>query len=54
MDLAKTSIVQAAWNKGQDLWIHGWVYSIKNGLVKDLGVNFRSNEELPEVYRLEM
>lgn len=54
MDLAKTSIVQNAWNKGQDLWIHGWVYSIKNGLVKDLNVNFGSNEELPEVYRLTM
>ena len=53
MDLAKTSIVQGAWNKGQDLWIHGWVYSIKNGLVKDLGVNYRSNKDLPDVYKLE-
>jgi carbonic anhydrase len=54
MDLAKTSIVQNAWNKGQDLWIHGWVYSIKNGLVKDLDVNYGRNDELPEVYRLTM
>ena len=52
MDLAKTSIVQNAWKQGRDLWIHGWVYSIKNGLVKDLGVNFGSNSELPDVYRL--
>ncbi|MBK8054002.1 MAG: carbonate dehydratase [Saprospiraceae bacterium] len=54
MDLAKTSIVQGAWNKGQDLWIHGWVYDIRNGLVKDLEVNFGSNEELPDVYKLEI
>lgn len=53
-DLAKTSIVQNAWRNGQELYIHGWVYSIRDGLVKDLNVNFKSNEELPDVYRLEM
>lgn len=52
MDLAKTSIVQNAWSNQQALWIHGWVYSIHDGLVKDLNVNFCSNEELPEVYQL--
>lgn len=52
MDLAKTSIVQNAWKQGRNLWIHGWVYSIRNGLVKDLNVNFGSNAELPDVYRL--
>lgn len=52
MDLAKTSIVQKAWKKGQNLWIHGWVYSLKDGLVKDLNVNFGSNKELPDVYQL--
>lgn len=51
-DLAKTSIVQSAWRNGQNLWIHGWVYSINDGLVKDLEVNYGSNEELPEVYQL--
>jgi len=51
-DLAKTSIVQTAWERGQKLWIHGWVYSIQDGLVKDLDVNFGSNDELPEVYKL--
>ena len=54
MDLAKTSIVQNAWKHGRNLWIHGWVYSIRNGLVKDLNVNFGSNSELPDVYRLNM
>jgi carbonic anhydrase len=54
MDLAKTSIVQNAWRNDQNLWIHGWVYSLQDGLVKDLGVNFGSNEELPDVYRLQI
>ncbi|MCB0659456.1 MAG: carbonate dehydratase [Saprospiraceae bacterium] len=52
-DLAKTSIVQKAWSVGQELHIHGWVYSIHDGLVKDLNVNFSSNLELPDVYRLD-
>jgi carbonic anhydrase len=51
-DLAKTSIVQNAWKNKQNLWIHGWVYAVANGLVKDLDVNYGSNDELPEVYRL--
>lgn len=53
-DLAKTSIVQNAWKNGQNLWIHGWVYAIHDGLVKDLNVNYGSNAELPEVYQLNM
>lgn len=51
-DLAKTSIVQGAWDKGQDLTIHGWVYGVDSGIVKDLGVNFKNDSELDEVYQL--
>ena len=52
MDLAKTSIVQSAWNQGQPLHLHGWVYGVGSGVVKDLGTNYTSNEELNSVYRL--
>lgn len=51
-DLAKTSIVQAAWNKGQDLQLHGWVYGLDSGLVKDLMVNINNDSELEKVYKL--
>ncbi len=30
--------VQDAWARGQDLWVHGWVYSLGNGIVSDLNV----------------
>ncbi len=53
-DLAKTSIVQGAWANGQELWIHGWVYSLHNGLVKDLELNFSDNSRLEKVHRLEV
>jgi carbonic anhydrase len=52
-DLGKTSIVQNAWNKEQPLHIHGWVYGLEDGLIKDLGVNFKSTKDLHSVYHLE-
>jgi len=52
-DLAKTSIVQNAWGIDQDLTIHGWVYGVNNGIVKDLGVNFKNDSQLDEVYKLD-
>ena len=51
-DLAKTSIVQAAWKNGQALTLHGWVYGLNSGYVTDLGVNFSSDQDLDEVYQL--
>ena len=51
-DLAKTSIVQSAWNNGQELTIHGWAYGLNSGFVTDLNVNFDSDNDLEEVYKL--
>ena len=51
-DLAKTSIVQAAWKNGQDLTIHGWVYGLNSGYVTDLEVNLSSDVDLDHVYQL--
>lgn len=51
-DLAKTSIVQAAWKNGQKLSLHGWVYGLNSGYVTDLEVNFSSNNDLNAVDRL--
>ena len=53
LDLAKTSIVQTAWKRGQDLHLHGWVYGVGTGLVKDLNVNMSCNSQLEEFYKLE-
>ncbi len=51
-DLATTSIVQAAWGRGQELSLHGWVYALDNGIIKDLEVNLKSNEQRDKVYQL--
>ena len=53
-DLAKTSIVQSAWESNQELHIHGWVYGLDSGLVKDLNVNFSCDGDLDNVYQLKI
>ncbi|WP_443748844.1 carbonic anhydrase [Asticcacaulis solisilvae] len=45
-------ITTAAWRAGQDLTIHGWVYSIANGHVTDLGVSIASEDQRVAVYGL--
>ena len=54
MDLAKTSIVQEAWESGQSVHVHGWVYDIKDGLVNDLDITIKNNESLGAVYQLDL
>lgn len=41
MNLAETTVVQAAWQRGQELAVHGWIYGIDNGILKDLDVSHR-------------
>lgn len=50
VNVCKTNILQDAWTRGQDLTVHGWIYSIADGLLKDLGVNISSREEIRPLY----
>jgi carbonic anhydrase len=49
-NVCQTTIVQDAWERGQELAVHGWVYGLSDGLVRDLGFNAGSMEELAAVY----
>lgn len=46
-NVCQTTIVQDAWERGQDLTIHSWVYSLEDGLVRDLGLAVSDLESLP-------
>ncbi|MFZ9658013.1 MAG: carbonic anhydrase, partial [Crocinitomicaceae bacterium] len=54
LDLGKTSIVQSAWERGQQVHVHGWVYDIHDGMIKDLDVTLKDNDTLCDVYKLDL
>lgn len=45
-NLCHTTVVQEAWARGQHITIHGWIYSIANGLLRDLGVCLSSRADV--------
>mgnify|MGYP003530448981 CR=1 FL=1 len=53
MDLGKTSIVQNAWKNNQNLHLHGCVYDIHDGIIKDLDVTITGVQDLHNVYHLD-
>jgi carbonic anhydrase len=50
-NVALSNVMQDAWARGQKLSVHGWVYGLKDGLVKDLQVTMSHSEEVVEVFR---
>ena len=47
MNVSRTTIVQNAWSRRQDLTIHGWIYAINDGLLRDLNISVRHPVEIP-------
>ncbi|HVW14073.1 MAG TPA: carbonate dehydratase [Mucilaginibacter sp.] len=50
-NLCKTSIVQNAWKNGQELNVHGWVYSLATGVITDLKVSASNTNNLDKVFK---
>ena len=46
-----TTIVQNAWKRGQELAVHGWIYGLRDGLLRDLGVTVSAIDQVPDDYR---
>ena len=53
-DLAKTSIIQQSWKDDTGLEIHGWVYGLKDGIIKDLKVSMDSAAHLDDIFTLDL
>lgn len=51
-NLCYTTIVQDAWARGQSLTVHGWIYGLQDGLLKDLDLCISALEQLPSIYRM--
>lgn len=46
VNVSRTTIVQNAWQRGQELVVHGWIYGLEDGLLRDLEISIDSAEEL--------
>ncbi|MCM2289705.1 MAG: carbonate dehydratase [Sulfuritalea sp.] len=49
-NVCQTYVVQDAWQRGQPLTIHGWIYGLKDGLMRDLDITVNSADQLPGRY----
>jgi carbonic anhydrase len=50
-NVAMSNVMQDAWGRGQQVAIHGWIYGVSDGLVKDLGVTMQGTQEVVDVFR---
>ncbi len=46
VNLGQTTIVREAWARGSELTLHGWVYDLRDGLLRDLGMRASTEKEL--------
>ncbi len=51
INVCQTTIVQDAWARGQRLTVHGWIYAINDGLLRDLNITIANPEATIEVYQ---
>jgi carbonic anhydrase len=50
LNVCRTPIVRDAWRRGQSLAVHGWIYGLRDGLLKDLGLGMASADVLERTY----
>ena len=51
VNVSQTTIVRDAWDRGSKVAVHGWVYGLKDGLVRDLDITVASAEETAAAYQ---
>lgn len=51
-NVARTRIIQNAWLRGQQLDIHGWIYSVRDGLLRDLDTTISGQEQIAPELRI--
>ena len=49
INVGETTIVQEAWERGQELTVNGWIYGLKNGHIRDLEISLKGEADLQEL-----
>ncbi len=52
VNICQTTIVQGAWKSGQELAVHGWIYGIEDGILKDLNVCTTNLDEISQIHKI--
>ena len=52
-NVCHTTTIQNAWARGQELHVHAWIYSVRDGLIRDLHSTVSAPDQLEPVYQLE-
>ncbi len=50
VNVCQTTVVRQAWARGQAISVHGWVYGLRDGLLRDLGLGITSEDEIDTYY----
>ncbi|MEW9573071.1 carbonate dehydratase [Rhodanobacter sp. Si-c] len=50
VNVCHSTIVRDAWERGQQLAVHAWIYGLKDGHIHDLGLDVRGHAQLPAAY----
>jgi carbonic anhydrase len=50
-NVCETTIARDAWERGQELWVHGWIYGLQDGLLRDLKITVNSFENSQPAYK---
>src|SRR5262245_30212650 len=50
VNVSRTTVVREAWSRGQSLAVHGWIYKLSDGLLRDLGMCVTAEPELASCY----
>jgi carbonic anhydrase len=50
LNVSRTTIVQGAWERGQELAVHGWIYGLEDGLLRDLCIRMTNQNDMSATY----
>lgn len=53
VNVCNTTIIQKAWKRGQQVDVHGWIYSIQDGQLRDLNVQLSNSKDIETFYEAE-